>query len=333
MHSPITRLLTVLELLQSYKQMSGTELARRLEVDARTVRRYIVALQDMGIPVEAERGPYGAYQLERGFKLPPLMFTDSEAIALTLGLIAIREFHFPVDVAAVEGALAKTERVMPEKPLQQVRALQEAITFRVTRPPNQLSNDFVALLSTAVQQSRRVHLTYRAWSSDDSERDFDPYGIVFNDGYWFTVGYCHLRHDLRTFRLDRIVALEAGEDSFDRPEPFDALAHVLSSLKTWPGTEQVEVLLKTSLEHARESVPPEMGTFEMCAEGVIFRRAAYQLEWTAYALLQLDFPVVVLQPAELRKILRRIASKAEQIVADSEEIQQKGDDDPQSPSP
>ena len=115
MYSPTSRLLTILELLQSYKQMSGTELARRLEVDVRTVRRYIVSLQDMGIPVEAERGPYGAYQLERGFKLPPLMFTDSEAVAMTMGLIAIREFQFPVDVAAVEGALAKTERVMPER--------------------------------------------------------------------------------------------------------------------------------------------------------------------------------------------------------------------------
>src|ERR1700755_91995 len=102
MYSPTTRLLTVLELLQSYKRMSGSELARRLEVDVRTIRRYIVMLQDMGIPVEAERGPYGVYQLQRGHRLPPLMFNDAEAIALTLGLLAIREFRFPVDVAAVE---------------------------------------------------------------------------------------------------------------------------------------------------------------------------------------------------------------------------------------
>src|SRR5215207_1609606 len=134
MYSPTTRLLTILEILQSYKQMSGSELARRLEVDIRTIRRYIVMLQDMGIPVEAERGPYGAYQLQRGYKLPPLMFNDAEAIALTLGLLAIREFRFPVDVAAVEGALAKTERVMPDRLLQQARGLQEAITFNVAPP-------------------------------------------------------------------------------------------------------------------------------------------------------------------------------------------------------
>src|SRR6185436_5479195 len=126
MYSPTTRLLTVLELLQSYKQISGPDIARRLEIDVRTVRRYIVMLQDMGIPVEAERGPYGAYQLQRGHRLPPLLYNDAEAVALTLGLLAIRELQFPVDVVAVEGALAKTERLLPANVFQQVRGLQEA---------------------------------------------------------------------------------------------------------------------------------------------------------------------------------------------------------------
>src|SRR5512134_550113 len=143
MHSPTTRLLSVLELLQSHKQMSGSEIARRLEVDPRTVRRYIVMLQDMGIPVEAERGPYGNYQLQRGHRIPPLMFTESEAIALTLGLLAIREFRFPVEVAAVESALAKAERVMPEKLLSQARALRETITFRTSFFPSRVESNFV----------------------------------------------------------------------------------------------------------------------------------------------------------------------------------------------
>jgi predicted DNA-binding transcriptional regulator YafY len=194
--------------------MSGTEIARRLEVDSRTVRRYIVMLQDMGIPVEAERGPYGAYPLQRCYKLPPLMFTDAEAVALTLGLLAIRELRFPVDVAAVEGALAKTERVMPERLLHQVRALQEAITFNVSPPPALLQNDLIATLSSAVQQRQQVHLRYLSWQGEETERDFDPYGIVFNVGYWYTAGYCHLRHELRTFRLDRIILLKPGERSF-----------------------------------------------------------------------------------------------------------------------
>lgn len=314
MYSPTTRLLTILELLQSHHQMRGAELARRLEVDVRTVRRYIVMLQDMGIPVEAERGPYGAYQLRRGYKLPPLMFTEAEAIALTLGLLAIREFRFPVDVVAVEGALAKTERVMPEKLLNQVRSLQEAILFNIVQPPIPVQNDAVAILSSAVRQRQQVYLRYQAWSGEESERAFDPYGIVFNDGYWYTAGYCHLRQDLRTFRLDRIIRLEFREHTFERHADFDVLEHVLNSITLMPGTSQVEVLMKTSLEHAQEVLPPHLGALEVSEQGVIFRAAASQIKWIAHVLIHLDFPVVIIQSVELRDLLRQIAVKAFQIV-------------------
>jgi predicted DNA-binding transcriptional regulator YafY len=314
MYSPTTRLLTVLELLQSYKQMSGPDIARRLEVNLRTVRRYIVMLQDMGIPVEAERGPYGAYQLQRGYKLPPLMFTDAEAVALTLGLLAIREFRFPVDVAAVEGALAKTERVMPEKLFNQAQGLQEAIVFNVSHPPVVLQNDSLAILSSAVHQRQRVWLRYQSWSSDDSEREFDPYGIVFNEGYWYTAGYCHLRHDLRTFRLDRILALEPREQQFERPEKFDILEHVLDSIVQMPGIAQIEVLLETSMEIAQQAIPPIIGSLEPSEKGVIFRRAASQLEWVAHVLLNLDCPVHIVQNDELRQMIRQLGTRALQMV-------------------
>jgi predicted DNA-binding transcriptional regulator YafY len=316
MYSPTTRLLTVLELLQSHRQMSGVEIARRLGVDGRTVRRYIVMLQDMGIPVEGERGPYGAYQLRRGYKLPPLMFTDAEAIALTLGLLAMRELQFPVDLAAVEGALAKTERVMPEKLLQQSRALQEAITFNFLPTPAPLNSDFLAPLSLAVLQRQPVFLRYRSWRGDETQRRFDPYGIVFNEGYWYTAGYCHLRQDLRTFRLDRMVALDSIEGSFERPVDFDVLGQVLASLATMPGAYPVEVLMQTSIENARRVIPPATGTLEEVQDGVILRRSATQLEWIASFLLSLDFPVRVLQPPELRAILLAIAVKARQIAGE-----------------
>lgn len=319
MYSPTTRLLTVLELLESRQEMSGPELARRLEVDERTVRRYIVMLQDLGIPVEGARGVYGAYRLRRGHRLPPLMFTDDEAVALTLGLLAIREFHFPVDVAAVEGALAKTERVLPEQPLQQARSLQEAITFHVPAPPVSPQHDVVVRLSNAVQRRRRVHMRYRAWSGEESERDFDPYGIVFNEGFWHTAGYCHLRHDLRTFRVDRIIALdpvESGEQTFERPDDFDVLGYVLRSVAFTSPRDQVEVLLETTLEQAQQVIPAIMGTLEQSESGVIFRRGATQLEWIAHILLTLDFPVHVRQPTALRDLLRQLASRALQILGD-----------------
>ncbi len=312
MYSPTTRLFTILELLQSYRQMSGSELARRLEVDGRTIRRYIVMLQDMGIPVEAERGPYGAYQLRRGYKLPPLMFTDAEAIALTLALLAVREFRFPVNVAAVEGALAKTERVMPENLLAQARALQEAITFSVMPPPALVQNDLVAALSSAVQQRQSVHLSYQSYSGDESARDFDPYGIVFLDNIWYTAGYCHLRQGLRTFRLDRVLDLETRDTTFERPADFDALAHVQQSLVSMSGANRVRILFKTTLDHARQFIAPTWGTLEVTDGGVIFSPAAH-IDWFAMLLLNFDFPVIILESDDLRAHMRALAAKALEI--------------------
>lgn len=325
MYSPTTRLLTVLELLQSYKQMSGSEIARRLEVDVRTVRRYIVMLQDMGIPVEAERGAHGAYQLRRGYKLPPLMFTDAEAVSLTLGLLAMREFRFPVNVEAIEGALAKTERVMPEKLLMQARALQEAIVFHVYSPPARLDNGYVVALSSAVQQRQRTYLRYQSFYGDESEREFDPYGIVFHEGYWYTSGYCHLRQGLRTFRMDRIRELEPLADLFERPADFDVLAHVLHSLASIPGPYQMEVLLLTTLEAAQQAIPTVVGTLEETDEGIVLRRALRDMEWMAHFLISLDIPLVIKWPDELRAAIRQMATKLLRMAGDEpEEAERQG---------
>src|SRR5437763_15168452 len=127
MYHPTTRVLTLLELLQAHRQMSGRRLAERLEVDVRSVRRYNTMLQDLGIPIEAERGRYGNYRLMRGFKLPPLMLTEDEALALTLGLLITRRMGVSVTAAPIEGALAKIQRVMPETLRARVRAVQDAL--------------------------------------------------------------------------------------------------------------------------------------------------------------------------------------------------------------
>lgn len=310
MYSPTIRLFAVLELLQSYGQMSGTEIARRLEVNSRTVRRYITMLQDMGIPVEAERGPYGAYRLRRGYKLPPLMFNDAEAVALTLGLLAMRKWGFPVEVAAIEGALAKTERVMPERLLDQARALQEAISFNAPPSPVEVQGDYLMSLSTAVQQRARVKMRYAAWRGEETEREFDPYGIVFHEGFWYAAGYCHLRRDIRTFRLDRIRALELGGESFERPVDFDVLQTVLTSISMLPGTEQVELLMKTSMEVAQHITEKSLGTLEQTEEGIIYRRAANQLDWIAPMVISLPFPVVVIGPERLKEMIRQLGHRA-----------------------
>lgn len=317
MHSPTLRLLAVLELLQSYPKLSGAEIARRLEVDVRTVRRYITLLQDMGIPVEAERGAHGAYHLQRGRRLPPMLFHDEEAIAIALGLLAIRTFGFPVQAAAVESALAKLERVLPQNLLDQVRSLQAAITFNVSAgglsPVSPIDNDLLVDLSTAVRQGRRVHLHYRAAAGALTERDFDPYGIVYNDGYWYTAGHCHLRGGLRTLRLDRVTALAVSDEPFERPRGFDGLEYVLRSIAE-SGAYEVELLLETSPEQAERVFPPIMGTLHAAEGGVLFRRTTSHLEWIAWALLEADFPVVIRQPDELRQMVAVMGERARAAV-------------------
>src|SRR5436305_13035061 len=162
MYFPTTRVLTVLELLQSHQRLSGPDIAERLEVNPRTVRRYITMLQDLGIPVEAERGRYGTYRLRPGFKLPPLMFTEEEALALTLGLLAARKLGLAVAAPAVEGALAKVARVLPTALRDRVQAVHEILIFDFNPPAAAPSSEEVGTHCAAVHQGRQVLLRYQA---------------------------------------------------------------------------------------------------------------------------------------------------------------------------
>ena len=228
MYHPTTRLLTILELLQSHHEMGGRELSERLEVDGRTIRRYIMMLQDMGIPIEAERGRYGGYRLLPGYKLPPLMFNEEEVMALSLSLLLAKQQGLGVAAPAIEGTLAKIERVMPSALRVRVQALQETLVVDLTLPDDDVSpaHGTVATLSLAAHQEKRVLLHYRTFGGDETERGVDPYGLAYRQGWWYMVGYCHLRKGLRTFRLDRVRSVETLDKSFTRPLDFDTMTHV-----------------------------------------------------------------------------------------------------------
>ncbi len=309
MYHPTTRVLAVLELLQSHGRLSGRELSERLEVDLRTVRRYVTMLQDLGIPVEGERGRYGGYLLRPGYKLPPLMFTDDEALAVTLGLMAARRLGLAVTAPAVEGALAKVDRVLPRAVRQRVGAVQETLVIDLVPSAEAPASAVVVTLSEAAHQGRRVWLRYAAAGGTETERAVDPYGIVYLTGRWYAAGYCHLRQGLRTFRLDRVREVAPRDETFARPPDFDSLAYVQRTLATMPGTWQVEVLLETTLEEARHRVPPTLATLDPAPGGVLFRCAVEDLEWIARALVGLGCPFVVREPAELRTELRRLAAR------------------------
>ncbi len=309
MYHPTTRVLTVLELLQAHESISGPNLAARLEVNIRTVRHYITLLQDLGIPIEAERGRQGGYRLRPGFKLPPLMFTEDEALALTLGLLAARRMGLSTAAPAVEGALAKVERVMPASLRARMEAVQETLIFDVPPPYATPASATLLTFSVATQKRRRITMRYRAWGDRETERAFDPYGVVHYDGRWFTVGYCHLRVGLRMFRLDRVLRAELGDAVFERPDDFDSMAYVVSSLASAPGAWAVDVLLETTLDQARQCVPAAMATLETVPGGVLLRCHVENLDWVARLLVGLGFRMLVRRPPELRDALGRLAEE------------------------
>jgi predicted DNA-binding transcriptional regulator YafY len=287
--------------------MTGAELARRLEVNIRTVRDYIEMLSDLGIPVEAERGRYGAYRLRPGYKLPPLIFTEDESFALTLSLLMAREQGLAQTSPAFEGILAKVMRVLPEATRSQIQAVEQTVLFEnrsYRAAPSVLA---VTVLSAALQIGRRVHLHYCSARSEVTERGFDPYGVVSHEGVWYTIGYCHLRQGQRLFRLDRIVQVKMTDETFSPPVNFDAREAVQRALASVPRAWQIEVWLKTTLPEAQRSLRLPQAFFEEKSGGVLFRGEVADLPWMARTLAGLGIPFIIHRPHELRDVVHQYA--------------------------
>ena len=315
MYHPTSRVLIVLELLQARGHMSGPELATRLEVDVRTVRRYIILLQEIGIPIEVVIGRHGGYRLRPGFKLPPLMFTNDETLAITLGILVVQKLGISAMVPTVESAMAKIMRVLPVDLRTQVEALQTALVIGIRSPDELVERIVVETVSLAARQNRQVWLRYRTGANEDTERTLDPYGVVCHNRRWYTVGYCHLRQQVRVFRLDRVQAVEMRAETFSPPADFPLLEYIIQSFAAIPDTWNVEVLLLTSLEEAQRKVPPGLATLEVAShtQGVTLSASIHNLTWMARFLIGLGCPFVIEQPAELRSALRELAHEMLQI--------------------
>jgi len=313
MDHPATRLLALLELLQAHTCVSGIELAGQLGVDARTVRHYIQLLLEMDIPVESVRGRHGGYRLLPGYKLPPMMFTAEEALALILGLKIAERIGATAAVSAAPGARSKLERVLPTAIRNRVESTLEVLAIEGRSPYALPHTGFLLLLTTAIQQEQQVRLQYRSWREEKTERTIAPYGVVNFQGRWFVAGYCTLRQEERVFRLDRILSVEILTARFTRPASFDAVACVVHSLATTPGTWAVEVWMKTILEEAQQHIPTAMGLLEPENDGVVLRCWVQRLGWVAHFVAGLEWECVIRQPAALREAMRALAVHATAI--------------------
>ena len=205
MPTPASRLLEVLELLQSRPVASGREIADHLGVDGRTVRRYIDNLQELGIPVEGQRGVGGGYRLQPGYRLPPLMLSDDEVVMVVIGLAAARRLGLDAGGDQPDSALEKIHRVLPTTLRRRVEALEAAVAFTSSETMGvPVEAEVLLLVSDAIRRRHRLLTAYTSFAGEQSDRELSPYGLVVHAGRWYLAAHDHGREALRTFRVDRM---------------------------------------------------------------------------------------------------------------------------------
>ncbi len=315
MYHPTSRVLTVLELLQTRPSITGPELAARLEMDVRTVRRYITHLQDVGIPVEANIGRHGGYRLRPGFKLPPLIFTEEEATSIMLGLLASSWLEIEQSPVAIEGALAKVSRVLPLRARERLQAVSSHL---VLFPHNQQARPDASLLidlSGAIHASQRIAIDYRSHRKELTHRKVEPYGMTGWKGRWYLGGYCCLRQDYRVFRLDRIERVEILSETFEKAEDFDYEAFVREQY-TSHGID-FEVEFQADVSTLQQKMPALYGTLTPTPTGTLLQEQYEDVDSMARYLMAFNLPFVVHHPPELREALLRLGERMIQIATAS----------------
>ena len=321
MTRPTARVLALLELLQSGGVRTGAELAGRLGVDERTVRRYADHLIDLDVPVESVRGRFGGYRLGPGYRLPPLMLTDDEALAVLLGLTAGHRAGLLAGTgAASETAAAKIRRVLPERLARRLGALLGSLAFTAPAAGAAAADGAVLLtVADAVRQHRPVSIRYTAGDGRLSERTLHPYGLVVHSGRWYVTGADPGIGEDRTFRLDRITAARTLPGSFAPPAGIDPAQRVLSGLAAAPYQHRVRLRIQGTAEQIRARLPASVATLAELpppspapAEEQRWFRAELRVErldWLPPALASLDLPFVIEQPDELRGLTLALADR------------------------
>lgn len=307
MPTPAARLLELLELLQTNPATTGRAIADALAIDPRTVRRYVATLQELGIPVEGERGVGGGYRLRPGFRLPPLMLGDDEAIAVALGLVLARR----QGLDSADTALAKIERVLPDALRRRVEALETNLGF--TMPPTAgapVAGETVLTLADAIRRRRRVHARYRSFEGEQTQRELSPLGLVVHSGRWYLAAHDHGRRAPRTFRVDRMSRVSAGErPAREPPDGFDAVAHVSRSLARVPWPWEVEVLLDLPVEQAARRLPGTLAELADADGKTRLHMRVSSLDWMAGLLAGLACDFTIEQPDELRASVENLGHR------------------------
>ena len=309
MSQPASRLITLILLLQRRPNQKAAELAEALGVSVRTLHRYFAMLDEMGIPLYTERGPHGGFSLARGYKMPPLVLSPEEATALYLGATLVEEIWGSLYKSAAQGAVAKLDNLLPNDQRQEIAwARRSLAAFGLQRADFSLLSLTLEKLRRAVHEPQVVHMLYRSSSQPmPAWRDLDPYALAFRWGWWYVVGYCHKRHAVRSFRVDRILELELSEQSFELPAGFDVRAYLEQEFRDQPGLD-VRMRFSPQAAHVALGNRTYWETVEEQPDGsVVVSFTAPDLAWAASSVLAYGPLVTVEEPEELRDMVRQWA--------------------------
>lgn len=325
------RLFDLAEALQSGGGSTAAELALRLGVSERTVRRDIARLRELDMPVEGRPGRYGGVSLEPGALLPAVRFTDDELLALVTGLGSVAVADENRLGRAARSALDRLHAVMPAGTRDRVVALQEATDFEGVATGATAPSEHVFTLAKASRERTSVDITYRG-PNGDTRRRIDPYGIA-RLGNWYLAAYCHLRQALRTFRLDRIGTVRVTTERFQRPAGFDTLREVARSIALAPFNGEVEcrALLHADIATVSRHVTLTDVALDQVGDAVrlTLRCGEGELRRVVWHLLRFPFPVTIEAPAGLVAEARAVASRAAALAAGAA-LTSAGDVDPQA---
>jgi predicted DNA-binding transcriptional regulator YafY len=295
-----------MDILRTRPGVTAGELGAGLGVTERAARRYIAILREAGIPVESIRGPYGGYRLGRGTRLPPVVFTEPEALGLVMAVLD------GPPVAAddlVGGALDKVIRALPESVGRQAAALREhassAPDHHAARPDPAVTGALVA----AIAARRRVLVTYRSESGNEWESEVDSWAVVVRHGRWYLLCHSHRADAVRTYRIDRVRAVRQTTHEFEPPRDLDPVATVEENLGTgWEFTTRV--VFDAPLARVAPWVRPPMGRLEPLGDGCVLvgstsNPAMYAQEW----LPTVPFAFRVEDGPELRAAVATVAAR------------------------
>jgi predicted DNA-binding transcriptional regulator YafY len=313
-----SRLLELLSLLQGRRDWPGGELADRLEVSRRTVRRDVDRLRELGYPIESLAGPAGGYRLQSGTAMPPLLLDDDEAVAIAVGLRSAAASAVAGIEEASLRALVKLEQVLPSRLRPRLRALQSATTIPVGGPT--VDPQCLTTLGAACRDTEMVRFAYLDREGKESRREVEPHSLVNRGRRWYLVAWDRRREDWRTFRLDRVARpAPIGVRFRQRKLPAkDPAEYVKRSISAMPSRFEARILLRASADDVGNRFGGGWGRLEPIDErSCEFRTGDDDLDWLALRIAMLGVDFEVLDPPELREHLAALGERASRAASTS----------------